>query len=300
MDKAFFVIVCCFMFFSPLCSTAGDNPFISREPQKKDYRPPAYTSKFFTKLVVLQQRLNQELARLTKELKTSGQKKALIPLILISFIYGIIHAAGPGHGKTISFSYFLSRRAPVKKGIILGNIISFLHAFSGVVIVLSIYFIFKTSYLSSFEATSQKIKVISYSLIVLIGMVLLIKSLIDLRKSRLKNEDTGFAARPVDHKGIFPIAIAVGMIPCPGVVIIMLFTLSQHLLAIGLLLSFFMALGMAMTISAAGILSILAHEGVLKGFSGRHKARLFIQKGLTIFGSLLIILFGLTLLIGAC
>ena len=217
MDKAFFVIVCCFMFFSPLCSTAGDNPFISREPQKKDCRPPAYTSKFFTKLVVLQQRLNQELARLTKELKTSGQKKALIPLILISFIYGIIHAAGPGHGKTISFSYFLSRRAPVKKGIILGNIISFLHAFSGVVIVLSIYFIFKTSYLSSFEATSQKIKVISYSLIVLIGMVLLIKSLIDLRKSRLKNEDPGFAARPVDNKGIFPIAIAVGMIPCPGV-----------------------------------------------------------------------------------
>ncbi|MCK4793286.1 MAG: hypothetical protein KAV87_56670, partial [Desulfobacteraceae bacterium] len=119
-------------------------------------------------------------------------------------------------------------------------------------------------------------------------------------KSRLKNEDTGFAARPVDHKGIFPIAIAVGMIPCPGVVIIMLFTLSHHLLAIGLLLSFFMALGMAMTISAAGILSILAHEGVLKGFSGRHKARLFIQKGLTIFGSLLIILFGVALLIGAC
>jgi ABC-type nickel/cobalt efflux system permease component RcnA len=299
MDKTFFVIVCCFMFFIPLCSTAGDNPFISREPQKKDYRPPAYTSKFFTKLVVLQQRLNQELARLTKELKTSGQKKALIPLILISFIYGIIHAAGPGHGKTISFSYFLSRRAPVKKGIVLGNLISFLHAFSGVVIVLSIYFIFKTAYLSSFEATSQKIKVISYSLIVLIGMVLLIKSLIDLRKSRLKNENTDFAARPVDNKGIFPIAIAVGMIPCPGVVIIMLFTLSQHLLAIGLLLSFFMALGMAMTISAAGILSILAHEGVLKGFSGRHKARLFIQKGLTIFGSLLIILFGMALLIGA-
>lgn len=298
MYKTFLAIVCCFVCFAVSSGMAGDNPFISKEPQKREPSPPAYTSKFFTKLVAWQHKLNQELTRLTNELKTTRSKKALIPLILLAFLYGVIHAAGPGHGKTISFSYFLSQRAQIRKGLILGNLISFLHALSGVIIVLAIYFIFKTSYLSSFETVSEKLKLISYSLIVLIGVVLLLKNILNLGKSRLQKEEVGPGSRPVNQRGMLPIVIAVGIVPCPGVLIIMLFALSRQLLSIGLMLCFFMALGMAMTISAAGILSILAQEGVLKGFCGRNRAQLFIQRGLGIVGPLLIVLLGTTLLVG--
>jgi len=59
-----------------------------------------------------------------------------------------------------------------------------------------------------------------------------------------------------------------------------------------------MALGMAVTISIAGLMSILGQEGLLKSFSRNQKAQNLIQKGLTVFGSLLIIGFGSILLIG--
>ncbi|MBN1841837.1 MAG: hypothetical protein JW883_06090 [Deltaproteobacteria bacterium] len=299
MNRVFWAVFCCFLFFSPLTSTAGDNPFVSKEPRKTSADLPTHASEIFTKVALWQHKLNNELTRLTKELKTTKSKNALIPLILLAFLYGVIHAAGPGHGKTISFSYFLSGRSQVRKGILLGNLISFLHTFSAVFIVLGIYFIFKKSYLSSFETVSQKLKIVSFSLVVLIGLALLISSLLSLRQNHLQKGEADRAISWLDHKGILPIAIAVGVVPCPGVVIIMLFSLSQDLLAIGLMLSFFMALGMGMTISFAGVLSIVGQEGVLKCFSGRNKARIYGQRALSVLGSLLIVLFGMILLLGA-
>ena len=82
--------------------------------------------------------------------------------------------------------------------------------------------------------------------------------------------------------------MAVGIVPCPGVVIIMLFALSFNLLATGLMMSLIMALGMAATLSIAGLLSILGQEGLLKGLAGKERAQHLIQAGLTIFGSILI------------
>lgn len=299
MNRVFSAVFCCFLFFSPLTSAAGDNPFVSKEPRKTSADLPTHASKILTKIASWQHKLNNELTRLTKELKTTKSKNALIPLILLSFLYGVIHAAGPGHGKAISFSYFLSGRSQVTKGILLGNLISFLHTLSAVLIVLGIYFIFKKSYLASFETVSQKLKIVSFSLVVLIGLVLLISSLLSLRQNHLQKGEADKAINWLDHKGIVPIAIAVGVVPCPGVVIIMLFSLSQNLLATGLMLSFFMALGMGMTISFAGVLSIVGQEGLLRCFSGRNKARIYGQRALSVFGSLLIVLFGMILLLGA-
>ena len=280
-----------------MCS--GPNPFISKKAPQKEIRLPTVASKVFAKIMFWQQKLNNELTRLVKQLKTDRSWKAFWPLIAVSFFYGVVHAAGPGHGKVVVFSYFISRRSSIKKGLFLGNLISLFHALSGVVIVLTLYFIIKTAYLASFEALSQKIKLVSYSLVVAIGLALLLSSIFNMpnRGSHDPEEDT--SGTLPDRKGVLPLALAVGMVPCPGVVIIMLFALSFDLLVIGLLMSLIMALGMATTISSAGLVSILGQEGLLKGFSRKERAQHLVQKILTVFGSLLIIGFGGILLIGA-
>lgn len=99
-----------------------------------------------------------------------------------------------------------------------------------------------------------------------------------------------------DQKGLLPLALAVGMVPCPGVVIIMLFALSANLLATGLMMSLVMALGMAATISSAGVLTVLGMEGLLRGLSRKERAQHMVQKSLSLLGSLLIIAFGAMLL----
>lgn len=299
MNKLLTIIFLTFLLLQPFQGEARDNPFISKKAPQKEIKLPTIASKVFASIITWQGKLNTRLTEQVKLLKDDRSIETLFPLILISFLYGLIHAAGPGHGKIVVFSYFISRRSRVKKGILLGNLISLFHAVSGIVIVLALYFILKSSYLSSFEAISQKIKLVSYSLLIMIGLLLLLKSLLALKSNSLPSLGEGNQTVSPDKNGIIPLAIAVGMVPCPGVVIIMLFALSFNLLAIGVLMSLIMALGMASLISFAGMMSILGQEVLLRGLSRNERSQHLIQKVLTIFGSFLIIGFGGILLIGS-
>jgi len=299
MNKLLTIIFLTFLLLQPFQGEARDNPFISKKAPQKEMKLPTIASKVFASIIVWQGKLNTRLTEQVKLLKDDRSIETLFPLILISFLYGLIHAAGPGHGKIVVFSYFISRRSRVKKGILLGNLISLFHAVSGIVVVLALYFILKSSYLSSFEAISQKIKLVSYSLLIMIGLLLLLKSLLPLKSNSLPDLGEGNQTVSPDKNGIIPLAIAVGMVPCPGVVIIMLFALSFNLLAIGVLMSLIMALGMASLISFAGMISILGQEVLLRGLSRNERSQHLIQKVLTIFGSFLIIGFGGILLIGS-
>lgn len=298
MNKIAAITFIVILLMYPFHSEARDNPFVSKKAPKKEVTLPAFASKCFAKIALWQHQLNEKLTEHVKRLKANRTWDTLLPLILISFLYGIIHAAGPGHGKVVVFSYFFSHRSSVKKGLLLGNLISLFHAASGVTIVLVLYFFIKAAYLSSFEAISQKIKLVSYSLIVMIGLTLLISSIFGMKNNSSPFPEADATDTPSDGKGILPLALAIGVVPCPGVVIIMLFALSFNLLFTGLMMSLIMALGMAVTISVAGLMSILGQEGLLKSFSRNQKAQNFIQKGLTVFGSLLILGFGGILLIG--
>jgi ABC-type nickel/cobalt efflux system permease component RcnA len=299
MNRILTVILALLLLCPPFQTEARDNPFISKKAPKKEVRLPTIASKVLAKIAVWQQKLNTKLTEQVRRLKTDRSWGALWPLIVMAFFHGIVHAAGPGHGKVVVFSYFMSRRSSIKKGFLLGNLISFCHAVSGVIIVLILYFVIKTAYLSSFETISEKIKLVSYSLVVLIGLVLLFNSLFHIKKRPSRLPEEASPATASDHKGALQLALAVGMVPCPGVVIIMLFALSFNLPATGLMMSLIMALGMAATISFAGLLSILGQEGLLKGLSKKERAQYGVQKGLAIFGSLLIIGFGSVLWVGA-
>lgn len=293
------VLVLIFALHSTLL--AGDNPLISKEPDKKvvkSIRYPAPVQKLLNKIVPLQHRLNRQMVRLTREIKDTHSKKAFFIIVLISFIYGTIHALGPGHGKTITFSYFLLKKANIKKGILLGNLIAFLHVGSALIIVLILYLIVKRAYLTSFEDLSRIIKLISYALIALIGLFLLIKTFVDLRRKKGRQED-GISHDQTDTRNMIPVAVAVGMIPCPGAVIILLFSISMDVLKIGIILALIMALGMAVTISSVGVLTIITKRGVLKFVSGRNRVRDVFQAAVEITGSLLILLLGAFLFIGS-
>jgi len=136
MNKIAAITFIVILLMYPFHSEARDNPFVSKKAPKKEVTLPAFASKCFAKIALWQHQLNEKLTEHVKRLKANKTWDTLLPLILISFLYGIIHAAGPGHGKVVVFSYFFSHRSSVKKGLLLGNLISLFHAASGVTIVL--------------------------------------------------------------------------------------------------------------------------------------------------------------------
>lgn len=276
---------------------AADNPFVSEKPSKKlaeSIQYPVFVQKILSKIAPIQHKLTKRLTKLTLELKNKKSKKTFFIIIFISFIYGMIHALGPGHGKTITFFYFLSKQAEIKKGIIAGNLIAFLHAGSAIIIVLTLYLIIRQSYLTAFEDLGRIIKLISYALIALIGLFLSIRAFVRLKKEKTLQGDS-ITYNPADSKSILPIAIAIGIVPCPGAVIILLFSIAMGVLKIGIILTFFMALGMAITISSVGVMTIFTRQGVLKLVSSKNKLRNILQMIIEITSSLLILFLGVIL-----
>ena len=76
-----------------------------------------------------QSRFYRALSGLIRAAKTDGS--ALWALMGISFIYGIFHAAGPGHGKAVISSYLVANEETWRRGIILSFASALLQAKRG-------------------------------------------------------------------------------------------------------------------------------------------------------------------------
>ena len=86
--------------------------------------------------------------------------------------------------------------------------------------------------------------------------------------------------------------ISVGIRPCSGAVIILLFTLAQGIFLAGVGATFAMALGTAMTVAALGILAVTSRKLAVRlaGQDSVWEDR--IGRGLAVLGSLAICVFG--------
>ena len=60
----------------------------------------------------------------------------------ISFVYGLIHALGPGHGKALAFSYFSSRKNTYFQAFTISFFTAFIHILGALILVsISIFII---------------------------------------------------------------------------------------------------------------------------------------------------------------
>jgi ABC-type nickel/cobalt efflux system permease component RcnA len=298
--KKIVILISIFFIFETVL--AQNNPFLSKKKapvkekaKSKNFRGPGFTQKIMVQIGKIQRSLNKNLSVLTKKLKETRSAKLLFFIMFITFIYGAVHALGPGHGKTLTFSYFLSEETNIKKGIAVGCIIGFLHAFSALFLVLLLYFTIKKAHLDNIEDMSRTIKLVSYALIAGIGLFLLTKKVYDIRKKK------GFKGEEIENQNtqsIIPFAFAVGLVPCTGSTIVLLFSLSLGVLKIGIISIVFMALGMASTISIVGILTILAKSKVKKILSEKSKGYSLFQNIVSILGAFLIFALGSVLFLG--
>ncbi|MGB3341674.1 MAG: hypothetical protein WBB37_09355 [bacterium] len=296
MTKHVILIILAAILLTQSIALAQDNPFISKKPEK-NIQYPHFVQKFLREISTLQHWLNQEIAKWVKEVKTGKSVKPVFIILIITFAYGVIHALGPGHGKTVTFSYFLSERADVKKGIIVGTLIGFLHAGSALALVLILYFILQYSFIRPLEDFSRIIKLISYGSITLIGLFLLLKIAI-VRSKKNAQKARNIYTTIETTESIIPFAVAVGIIPCPGAVIMLIFAISMDIFVLGIISTIFMALGMAATVSFTGVLSILTRKAFTKSLTKRTRVGSILQTILSTGGAILIIIIGLFLLTG--
>ncbi len=287
MAKLFSITLILIALLGGISAVRAQNPFISKDSTKQVSPAPCLPYPFLTRIAQWQHQLNRRMAALSRQAKETRSLRPLLSVIGIAFLYGVLHAAGPGHGKAVAVSYLVARGRKLGDGILLGNLIAFCHGISGIGLVLAIHFVLRSGITGPLENTTRTTQLISYGLIALLGGVILIRSLLLWRGQAGTEERKGYS---------LAMALAVGMIPCPGVVLVMLFSLSLSMVGLGLVLAFFQILGMGVTISALGVAALLGKNLALGVLERNRSLATFAQRGVETAAALCVTAFGLLFL----
>jgi nickel/cobalt exporter len=297
--------------------------------------PPAEVGGFAGWILAKQAEFYRMLSGLIRAAKADGS--AAYTLLGISFLYGVFHAAGPGHGKAVISSYLVANNETWRRGIVLSFASAILQAFTAIAVVGVVAALLGAT-AKAMGDTVRVIEIVSYALILLIGLRLLwVKG-----KAFLQALGFGGGSHAHDHahdhshghhnhhhhdhdhdhdheasawshghgpeptelagdhwlkRGLMAI-VAVGLRPCSGAIIVLVFALAQGLFWIGVASTFVMGLGTAITVAAIATLAVGARGLADKLAKTKPGAGTIILRGLETAAALVIVLFGAALLTG--
>ena len=261
---------------------------------------------FYTVIADAQKVLREKLTVAISAMK-NGDWGAIWKFLAICLIYGMLHALGPGHGKSIVVGYFIARRGRWRQGVALGAGITVTHTMSAVLLLLVLYAIFKATVFNAFETGRIGIERASYALIMLTGVLLVvlgIKDFVTQRKSREVVAQDELAVAGAAQNGALPpvarwreiigVAAVTGIVPCPAVALIVLFCLLNSMVALSLLGALVICIGMTITNVAFGIAAVAFRKGIDKG-SAHTRIATKIYTVATLAGGVIIFISGLLL-----
>jgi nickel/cobalt exporter len=246
-----------------------------------------------------------------REMKQNGS--ALFPLLLVGFAYGVFHAAGPGHGKGVISAYLVADEKALRKGFALSLAAALVQALVAIGIVFIVSLVLRAT-ASTMNRLAMNVELASFIAVTLLGAV------ITWRKAGKVLGVMAVARNPYasvqedcDHVHMPPpeelsrltrwrdmagVAIAAGIRPCAGALIVLVFALSQGLFAAGIAATFAMALGTALTTGAIAALAVFFKAMALKVAGGRGASGAIAIAGLELLAAAFVLVLGASLLYG--
>jgi len=206
----------------------------------------------------------------------SGQGVLLV-LLLAAFGWGALHALSPGHGKAMVAAYLVGTRGRPRHAVVLGATVTVTHTIG--VFALGVVTLALSQYLLP-EDLYPWLTLVSGLLVVAIGAGVLRKR---LQKTHSHSHTHG--PEELGWRGLLGMGAAAGLIPCPSALVVLLAAISQHEVALGLLLITAFSLGLAATLTGLGLVVVTARKLIPPGLAaGRLAAVLPAASALLIVG----------------
>jgi nickel/cobalt transporter (NicO) family protein len=247
-------------------------PAVGEPVQAPPVTAPGPVANVIATLAKAQRDALRELNRALAGMRDGAAHGAFWLGLSVAFAYGALHAAGPGHGKMMVVSYFLSRDARIGRGVWMGMRIAVTHVASAVVIAGLLATVFDTGLTPSIEDL-RGVRIASYAAIIVLGLVLLHGAWTGRRRDcddacahTEHNHSHGHShahsrAHAHERSGLAAwVATAAGVVPCTGAVLVLLFAFGNAMLPIGLLMVMAIGAGMAFAMTALGLVAILARQ----------------------------------------
>jgi nickel/cobalt exporter len=305
----------------------------------------------------------RDMSRVIRSAKTDGS--AVWTLLGIAFLYGIFHAAGPGHGKAVISSYVVANNETWWRGVVLSFASALLQAIVAVALV-GIAALLLNLTAGQICGVERVIEIASYGLIALVGARLIwVKGRGFLNAARGLSrplQPVGAAVTPGDHthdhdhhdhhhhghahhdhddhahghdhahhqghhhhdhgdehasawghahgpepeelagaggwqRGLSAI-VAVGIRPCSGAIIVLVFALAQGLFWAGAAATFVMGLGTAITVAVIATLAVAFRSAAAQVAGSRSGYGMLALRGIEVGAAVIVLAFGLLLLVG--
>lgn len=209
-------------------------------------------------------------------------------LLALSFAYGVFHALGPGHGKAILSAYVVANRETLRNGAILAFVSALVQALVAIALVGVAAGILNVTGAMLNEVTAY-LELAAYAFLVLLGTWLVykhvLKPIVGLVGIYRRAQQPQHVAHPHgdhghdhshDHDNCghshFPApeqvagklswrkawgaVVAIGLRPCSGAILVLVFALSQQFFLAGVAAALAMGLGTGITVAALALTSL--------------------------------------------
>ena len=312
-------------------------------------------------LLSKQSEFYREMSSTIRAAKSDGS--AVWTLLVISFAYGIFHAAGPGHGKAVISSYLIANQETAKRGIVLSFASALMQSLVAVAMV-GICAVLLNATAKTMCGAEKAIEIASYALIAAFGARLVwtkgggfIRALQapqalpamalaasaphdhaghghdhghhghshphahvahrghehhhdghghDHVPGHVHDEHCGHSHGPVPSELAGPggwrrgfgAIFAVGLRPCSGAILVLVFALAQGMFWAGIAATLVMGLGTAITVATIAVIAVSAKDLARRLSGASEGGGVLIMRGLEFGAAGLVLLFGVGLLFG--
>lgn len=294
-----------------------------------------------------QQAFYGKLSATLRQMKGSSPMAATWTLVLLSFGYGVFHAAGPGHGKAVISAWLLATENELRRGVLISFLSALIQALTAILLI-GILFLVVASVGSTARNVAGVLESASYGLIALLGGYLVWSAAGMLRPVRAKpaavpafagaatttrqsislSDFAGFEPKQnhavADHvhgpdcgcghahlpaakdlRGdwsfakAFSIAFAVGIRPCTGALLVLVFANGLGLYWAGILSTFAMAVGTFITVSVIAAVAVYSKKLAARMMRGQSRLLDWFGIGLRFAAGLAIAFLGTILFLGS-
>lgn len=219
-------------------------------------------------------------------------------LLLFSFLYGVFHAAGPGHGKAVVVTYLTTQKESMKRGVAISLAAALLQSLVAIVLIVVLVQWFSFQFREA-RAVGVQVELASYALVSLVGLWLALKTAWPKVKKRFQanrlvtysvaSESTVKPHRLLqvhhDHehheeghccqhhyapeaelnwKQTIAVVFSMGLRPCSGALLVLIYAQLVDVFYIGVLATLAIGAGTGLTVSIIAVLSVYARDWVSK------------------------------------
>jgi ABC-type nickel/cobalt efflux system permease component RcnA len=173
---------------------ASTGPFGVGLPEGGSMPGAAFFPRLFNLFISVQVYFNQHMTTAVRAMRHDSH--AAWTLLGLSFLYGVVHAAGPGHGKAVVSSYLLATRQSLRNGIVLAFVASLAQAGGAIALILVASMVLHMTSVSMTWA-SFYFEIVSDALVVTLGCWLIWSKIIrPAWTPKLNFEPVNFLTRP--------------------------------------------------------------------------------------------------------